>query len=143
MIPMDPSRTSNNLGGASELFQSRGTPDQLLPKEEKLPMWAIGQKLKLIQSALPEKDDTKYETTNKRNVMTVAVSRYMSQTSRMVENTSSHFKHLVYVHQITTIEIDRFRQLLQSNNYLNQSIKHVMNQVGGMILTIDPSFKTQ
>jgi hypothetical protein len=106
-------------------------------------MWAIGQKLKLIQSALPEKDDTKYETTNKRNVMTVAVSRYMSQTSRMVENTSSHFKHLVYVHQITTIEIDRFRQLLQSNNYLNQSIKHVMNQVGGMILTIDPSFKTQ
>ncbi len=51
-------------------------------------MWAIGQKLKLIQSALPEKDDTKYKTTNKRNVMTVAVSRYLSQTSRMVENTS-------------------------------------------------------
>ena len=88
MIPMDPHCTSFDLGGASELFQSRGTPDQLLPKEEKLPMWAIGQKLKLIQSALPEKDDTKYETTNKRNVMTVAVSRYMSQTSRMVENTS-------------------------------------------------------
>ena len=62
--------------------------NQQLPKDEKLPMWAIGQKLKLIQSALPEKDDTKYETTNKRNVMTVAVSRYMSQTSRMVENTS-------------------------------------------------------
>jgi hypothetical protein len=62
--------------------------NQLLPKEEKLPMWGIGEKLKLIQSALPEKDDTKYETTNKRNVMTVAVSRYMSQTSRMVENTS-------------------------------------------------------
>jgi hypothetical protein len=44
---------------------------------------------------------------------------------------------------LLTIEIDRFRQLLQSNNYLNQSIKHVMNQVGEMILTIDPSFKTQ
>jgi hypothetical protein len=44
---------------------------------------------------------------------------------------------------LLTIEIDRFRQLLQSNNYLNQSIKHLMNQVGGMILTIDPSFKTQ
>ena len=49
------------------------------------------------------------------------------------EKASSHFKHLAYVHQITTIEIDRFRQLLQSNNYSNQSIKHVMNQVGGMI----------
>ena len=48
----------------------------------------IGEKLKLIQSALPEKDDTKYETTNKRNVMTVAVSRYMSQTTRIIENTS-------------------------------------------------------
>ena len=52
--------------------------NQLLPREEKLPMWGIGEKLKLIQSALPEKDDTKYETTNKRNVMTVAVSRYLS-----------------------------------------------------------------
>jgi hypothetical protein len=59
------------------------------------------------------------------------------------DKASSHFKHLVYVHQITTIEIDRFRQLLQSNNYSNQSIKHVMSQVGGMILTIDPSFNTQ
>jgi hypothetical protein len=49
------------------------------------------------------------------------------------EKASNHFKHLVYVHQISTIEIDRFRQLLQSNNYSNQSIKHVMNQVGGMI----------
>ena len=27
MIPMDPHRTSNDLGGASELFQSRWTPD--------------------------------------------------------------------------------------------------------------------
>lgn len=27
MIPMDPHRTSNNLGGASELFQSRWTPE--------------------------------------------------------------------------------------------------------------------
>jgi integrase len=49
------------------------------------------------------------------------------------DKASNHFKHLVYVHQITTIEVDRFRQLLQSNNYSNQSIKHVMNQVGGMI----------
>ena len=62
--------------------------NQQLPKDEKLPMWGIGEKLKLIQSALPEKDDTKYETTNKRNVMTVAVSRYLSQTTRIIENTS-------------------------------------------------------
>ena len=27
LIPMDPHRTSNNLGGASELFQSRWTPN--------------------------------------------------------------------------------------------------------------------
>ena len=62
--------------------------NQLLPKEEKLPMWGVGEKLKLIQSALPEKDDTKYDTTNKRNVMTVAVSRYLSQTTRIIENTT-------------------------------------------------------
>jgi hypothetical protein len=46
------------------------------------------------------------------------------------EKASNHFKHVLYVHQITTIEIDRFRQQLQSNNYSNQTIKHVMNQVG-------------
>jgi len=62
--------------------------NQQLPKGRKLPMWAIGEKLKLIQSALPEKDDTKYETTNKRNVMTAAVSRYLKQTSRIIKNTS-------------------------------------------------------
>ena len=64
------------MGNQIDLYIIEFTPDLLVLK------------LKLIQSALPEKDDTKYETTNKRNVMTVAVSRYMSQTSRMVENTS-------------------------------------------------------
>jgi hypothetical protein len=64
------------MGIQIDLYIIEFTPDLLVLK------------LKLIQSALPEKDDTKYETTNKRNVMTVAVSRYMSQTSRMVENTS-------------------------------------------------------
>ena len=59
-----------------------------LPKDQKLPMWAIGDRLKLIQSALPDKGDTKYETTNKRNVMTAAVSRYLHQTSKIVKNTS-------------------------------------------------------
>ena len=62
--------------------------NQQLPRDQKLPMWAIGQRLKLIQSALPKKDDTKYETTNKRNVMTAAVSRYLKQTSRIIKNTS-------------------------------------------------------
>ena len=45
------------------------------------------------------------------------------------EKASNHFKHLLYVHQITTIEIDRFRQLLQSNNNLNHQLNKIIMAV--------------
>ena len=40
---------------------------------------------------------------------------------------------LDYIHQITTLEVDRYRQHLQSAGFANQTIKAALNQVGGTI----------
>jgi len=62
--------------------------NERLPANERRPMWAVGESIRLVPTSMPKKDDTKYETTNKRNVMTVAVSRYVKQAKAIIANTS-------------------------------------------------------
>lgn len=59
-----------------------------LPKNERLPLWKIGELLNVNPSSNPAPTDTKYETTNKRNVLTVTVSRHVSVVKRLIANTS-------------------------------------------------------
>ena len=62
--------------------------NEVLPKDQRRPMWAVGQSIKLVVSAMPEKGDTKYITTNKRSVMSVALSRYVRNAKLIIANTA-------------------------------------------------------
>lgn len=58
-----------------------------LPADERAPLWRLGELLMVNPSANPMPDDTKYERTSKRNVLTVTVSRHLSVTKRVIANT--------------------------------------------------------
>ena len=62
--------------------------NQQLPKSEQLTLWQIGESIKLVPTAMTRKSDTQAERTNKRNVMTMAVSRYVREAKRIIANTT-------------------------------------------------------
>jgi hypothetical protein len=62
--------------------------NQQLPKSEQLYLWQIGESIKLVPTAMTRKSDTQAERTNKRNVMTMAVSRYVRQAKRIIANSA-------------------------------------------------------
>jgi hypothetical protein len=62
--------------------------NQQLPKSEQLTLWQVGESIKLVPTAMTRKSDTQAERTNKRNVMTMAVSRYVRQAKRIIANTA-------------------------------------------------------
>ena len=62
--------------------------NQQLPKEQRLTLWEVGESIKLVPTAMTRKSDTQAERTNKRNVMTMAVSRYVRQAKRIIANTA-------------------------------------------------------
>jgi len=62
--------------------------NRLLPTEERQPLWAIGESIKLVRTAMPERGDDKYDITAKHNVMAVAVSRYVRQAKAIIANTA-------------------------------------------------------
>ncbi len=59
------------------------------PKDERKTLWQLGERLKLVPTAITTAKDTKYELTHKRNVMNVAVSRYVKQAKAIIANTSN------------------------------------------------------
>jgi hypothetical protein len=63
--------------------------NQLLPKAEQRPLWAVGESLKsLVPSAMPAKGDIAGDRNVKHNIMTVAVSRYVKQAKAIIANTA-------------------------------------------------------
>lgn len=62
--------------------------NQQLPKKDQLTLWEIGESIKLMPSSMTRQSDTPAERTNKRNVMSMAVSRYVSQAKRIIANTA-------------------------------------------------------
>ena len=61
--------------------------NQRLPKAEQRPLWAVGESIKLVGSAMPAKGDIAGDRTVKHNIMTVAVSRYVKQAKAIIANT--------------------------------------------------------
>jgi hypothetical protein len=62
--------------------------ENLSRSEDKLKIWEIGVKLKLVQSAMPKSTDTKEDRLVKRNVMAATVVRYYKQAQKIIEGTS-------------------------------------------------------
>jgi hypothetical protein len=59
-----------------------------LPKEQRKPLWAIGESLKLVPNAMPHKWDNLYDTRKKHATMTMTVSRYVKQARAIIANTA-------------------------------------------------------
>ncbi len=59
-----------------------------LPKEQRQPLWAIGESLKLVPNAMPHKWDNPYDTRKKHATMTMTVSRYVKQARAIIANTA-------------------------------------------------------
>jgi hypothetical protein len=64
------------------------TLNESLPKSDRKPLWAIGEDLKLVPSAMPSRDDNKYDTRMKHNTMTMTVSRYANAARSIIANTA-------------------------------------------------------
>lgn len=62
--------------------------NESLPKAERKPMWQVGESIKLVPTAMSKPNDDNYDNANKRNVMTVAVSRYVKQAKAIIANTA-------------------------------------------------------
>lgn len=62
--------------------------NELRSKAEKKSLWQIGESLKLVPSAMPNKYDNKYDTRNNHNTMTMTVSRYYRSAINIIANTS-------------------------------------------------------
>lgn len=58
------------------------------PKTERVSLWQIGEDLKLVATAMPKTDDEKWERTDKHNVMTSTVSRYVREAKAIIANTA-------------------------------------------------------
>jgi hypothetical protein len=59
-----------------------------LPKEQRKPLWAIGESIKLVPNAMPHKWDNLYDTRKKHATMTMTVSRYVKQARAIIANTA-------------------------------------------------------
>ncbi len=57
-------------------------------KKEQLTFWQMGEKLKLVSTAMAKANDTREDKIIKRNRMAVTVNRYIKQAKRIVEGTS-------------------------------------------------------
>jgi len=63
--------------------------NEALLKNEQKPLWKIGEELKLLPSALPQRGDNLYDTRRNHNTLTMTVSRYVGTAKRIISNTSN------------------------------------------------------
>lgn len=62
--------------------------NETLPKEQRKTLWEVGESLKLVPTAMPQKCDNAYDTRKKHATMTMTVSRYVKQARAIIANTA-------------------------------------------------------
>ena len=65
------------------------TANESVPKADRKSLWAIGERMKLVPSAMPQKSDNAYDTRNNHNTMTMTVSRYAKTAKLIISNTAN------------------------------------------------------
>jgi hypothetical protein len=63
--------------------------NQARPKSDRLTLWEMGVKLRLVPTAMPAKTDGAGDNTVKRNTMAVSVNRYIQQAKKIVAGTAA------------------------------------------------------
>jgi hypothetical protein len=87
LYPLHRNFSQHNLRTMLETYDA-WFANQQLPKKEQVALWTIGDRLKVVPSAVSKKTDTPAELTAKHNVMSVAVHRYVKQAKAIVANTA-------------------------------------------------------
>lgn len=85
--PLHRNFSQHNLRTMLETYDA-WLANQGLPKEDRVPLWAIGDSIKLVADSVSKKSDTPAERTAKHNVMSVAVSRYVKNAKAIIANTA-------------------------------------------------------
>jgi hypothetical protein len=62
---------------------------ELRQEEPDLTLAALGEKLRLVATAMPKEYDQPYELAAKRNTMAATVSRYLKKAAAIIENTAN------------------------------------------------------
>lgn len=62
--------------------------NQALPRNQRKTLWQLGEAARVQPAAITRASDTKYERTEKRNVMSVTMSRYIINAKRIIANTA-------------------------------------------------------
>lgn len=87
LYPLHRNFSQHNLRTMLETYDAWHA-NQRLPKEDRVPLWAIGDSIKLVADSVSKKTDTPAERTAKHNVMSVAVSRYVKNAKAIIANTA-------------------------------------------------------
>jgi hypothetical protein len=85
--PLHRNFSQHNLRTMLETYDA-WQANQQLPKEQRVPLWAIGDSIRLVADSVSKKTDTAAERTAKHNVMSVAVSRYVKNAKAIIANTA-------------------------------------------------------
>ena len=86
--PLHRNFTTSNLKVMLDVYD-KVTANNLLPKEQRLYLWQIGESIRLVPTAMPHKWDNVYDTRKKHNTMTMSVSRFYSNACAIVANTAN------------------------------------------------------
>ena len=62
--------------------------NEALAKNEPKLIWAVGENIKLVPTAMPHKWDNHYDKRKKHATMTMTVSRYVKQARAIIANTA-------------------------------------------------------
>lgn len=84
--PLHRNFSQHNLRTMLETYDAWLT-NQRLPKQERVPLWAIGDSITLVPTSVSKKTDTPAERTAKHNVMSVAVNRHVKNAKAIIANT--------------------------------------------------------
>ena len=87
LYPLHRNFTTQNLMQMLTVYDA-WLKNERLPKAERRPLWAVGESVRLVGSAMPVRGDGKGNATAKHNVMAVAVSRYVKQARMIIANTA-------------------------------------------------------
>lgn len=85
--PLHRNFTQHSLKVMLDVYDAVAANDAL-PKEQRKQLWAIGESLKLVPTAMPHKWDNAYDTRKKHATMTMTVSRYVKQARAIIANTA-------------------------------------------------------
>ncbi len=85
--PLHRNFTTHNLKEMLVVYDAV-VANEALPKEQRKTLWAIGESINLVPTAMPHGWDNPYDTRKKHATMTMAVSRHVKQARAIIANTA-------------------------------------------------------